>query len=70
MSLRPPCPLCGADNALRPCGERVYHPPRWLRWLTIVMHEYLTRSYICEQCGEVSEIGHVRARSHGRCVRR
>ena len=63
MSPCPPCPVCGADNALSPRGEHVHHPPRWLRWITIVMHEYITCSYTCDRCAATSELGHVRARA-------
>lgn len=62
MSPRPPCPICGADDALRLYGEHLHQPPRWLRWLTFVMHEYVTRSYTCVRCGARSDIGSVRAR--------
>jgi hypothetical protein len=63
MSSCPPCPVCGADDALHPRAEHAHHPPRWLRWITILMHEYITRSYTCDRCGATSEMGHVRARA-------
>lgn len=61
MSPHPPCPACGADDALHLRGEYVHHAPRWLCWLTMVMHEYVTRSYICDHCGAAIDIGYVRA---------
>ena len=60
--LRPPCPECGADDALVLRGKQQHHPPRWLRWLTVIMHVYSTHIYTCTRCGATVALAKVRAR--------
>ncbi len=59
---QPPCPECGADNALVLRSTHVHHPPHWLRWLTVFMHVYSTHTYTCTQCAATVELVKVQAR--------
>ncbi len=47
---RPPCPDCGADDALALRATYHYHPPLPLRWLAPFFPLHLTRAYACAIC--------------------
>ncbi len=47
---RPPCPDCGADDALAVHASYRHRPPRALRWLALVFPAHLTLVYICAAC--------------------
>ncbi len=47
---RPPCPDCGADDALALRVTYCHHPPRALRWLAPFFPVHLTRVYTCAAC--------------------
>ena len=47
---RPPCPDCGADDALALCAIYHYHPPLPLRWLASFCPLHLTHAYACAIC--------------------
>ncbi len=46
----PPCPDCGADDALALRATYHYHPPLPLRWLARVFPRHLTLVYTCAAC--------------------
>jgi hypothetical protein len=60
--LRPPCPECGADDALILCGKQEHHPPRWLRWLAVIMHLTATHIYTCRGCGVTVALAKIQER--------
>jgi len=47
---RPPCPDCGADDALALRATYHYHPPRDLRWLAPFFPLHLAHAYACVAC--------------------
>jgi len=47
---RPPCPDCGADDALAFHASYRHRPPRALRWLAPFFPLHLTRAYACAAC--------------------
>jgi len=47
---RPPCPDCGADDALALRAICHYHPPLPLRWLASFCPLHLTHAYACATC--------------------
>ena len=60
---RPPCPDCGADDALALHASYRHHPPRALRWLARVVPAHLTLVYICAACHQRVLLNTIRPRS-------
>jgi len=59
---RPPCPVCGADNALRRRGRYHDAPPWPLRWLTVFLHDHVAQIYVCMACHKVVSLRVVQGR--------
>ena len=57
---RPPCPDCGADDALALRAIYDYHPPLPLRWLAPFFPLHLTRAYACATCHHLVLINTIR----------
>jgi len=60
---RPPCPDCGADDALAFHASYRHRPPRALRWLARVFPAHLTLVYTCAACHQRILINTIRLRS-------
>ncbi len=58
--IRPPCPDCGADDALVHLGVRRHDPPLLLCWLALFAPVHTTHVYACAACDEIVLIGAVR----------
>lgn len=61
---QPPCPVCGADDALHRRGQYRYAPPWPLRWLALFLHDHVARVYVCTACHEVVLLRVVQGRGH------
>jgi len=57
---RPPCPDCGADDALALRATYHSHPPLPLRWLAPFFPLHLTRAYACATCHHLVLINTIR----------
>jgi len=60
---RPPCPDCGADDALVLRASYRDYPPRALRWLARVFPTHLTHVYACAACQRCVPLTTIRPRS-------
>jgi len=63
---RPPCPDCGADDALRLVSQHRHEPPQGLRWLTIFLHVHVTQIYACTSCHELVLLRTIQEGGRGR----
>ena len=59
----PPCPDCGADDALALRATYHYHPPLPLRWLAPFFPRHLTLIYTCAACHHRVLLPTIRPRS-------
>ncbi len=61
--LRPPCPDCGADDALALRTSYRHRPPLPFRWLALLFPAHLTRAYACAACHRLILVNIIRPRS-------
>ncbi len=61
--LRPPCPDCGADDALVLRASYRHHPPRALRCLAPLFPAHLTHAYACAVCRHLVLVKTIRPHS-------